>query len=90
MNDNEIKMTDKAQHPILRVRLEVFVPYKDGSGKGNAMDSEVFIDITKNIGVGEVMKKVKEGVVDIMKAARRHKAEPPRAPLPLNIAVGEA
>lgn len=86
MTEEKKPVEDKLQNPVLRVRLEVFIPYRDGSGKGNVMDSEVFMDINKRTTHNDVMKKVRDGVIDILITARKHKAVPP-APktIPVNI-----
>lgn len=77
---------DKCEHPVLRVALQVFIPYKDGSGKGNVMDSEVFIEVHPRTTYSEIMRKVKDGVIDILTTARKHKAVPPQPKIiPVNL-----
>lgn len=64
-------------NPVLHVQLNVFVPWKDGSGKGDVLAAEVFIDVKKTTTNSEIMSKIKEGVVDMVTQARRHVPKPP-------------
>lgn len=65
------KVEDELQSPVLRVVLDVYIPYRDGSGKGNVLPPiEAFIDLKKGVSVNNVMKKIREGVISAIVTAR--------------------
>lgn len=60
------------KHPVLRVALSCFVPYKNSPGKGDVVDGEIFVELAPKLTNAELMKSVKKAVLDIRDLARKH------------------